>query len=413
MLVILLGVVLSLLWCWAGWYYLEMAIGFDNLLLFLPHEIGQFAIGFFTPLFLLWILIALLHLLRRVARLNPPSPGGGSGPAPREPQLEPRAREASPAPASAATTAQETKTQETSAVADSPDANPVKPRDKPEKPVEKPAESRPKGASRAQASATVRTSDAAGNTTLRTVEHSAVSGSGPARAIARAVGRDSSQDTADFEARGSKRGMPPKRPAGTPQPSMPEPEAEAKLPPKRPSHAMTPEQKLELEAVAPDTPAGPLPPKRPPEGNVAALPRSAEGTLPPKNPRSGAENYAAALNHRIKELNAIAMDTAVLLCEPESYQDSREALNDGQDDSFFHLLIDRLERDGLEALAKLRQVGNAELLESYRSKFENLLQAAEQEPDSQELKAQLRTSAPGQLYATIESKLQSNGNRDR
>ncbi|MEX2408275.1 MAG: hypothetical protein WD489_04120, partial [Rhodovibrionaceae bacterium] len=68
MLVILLGVVLSLLWCWAGWYYLEMAIGFDNLLLFLPHEIGQFAIGFFTPLFLLWILIALLHLLRRVAR---------------------------------------------------------------------------------------------------------------------------------------------------------------------------------------------------------------------------------------------------------------------------------------------------------------------------------------------------------
>ena len=75
---ILLGAILSLLWCWAGWYYLEEAIGFENLLLFLPHEIGQFMVGFFTPLFLLWILIVLLVLMRRVGRIATP-PASDSG----------------------------------------------------------------------------------------------------------------------------------------------------------------------------------------------------------------------------------------------------------------------------------------------------------------------------------------------
>jgi len=109
--------------------------------------------------------------------------------------------------------------------------------------------------------------------------------------------------------------------------------------------------------------------------------------------------------HTVKELNAIAMDTAVLICEPEEYQDSRAALNDGQDDSFFRLLTDKLESDGQEALDKLRQGGNAVLLESYCSKFEHLLQAAEQEPDGKDLTAHLQKSPPGRLYATIESKL--------
>lgn len=393
MLVILLGVVLSLLWCWAGWYYLEMAIGFDNLMLFLPHEIGQFAVGFFTPLFLLWILIALLHLLRRVGRLNEPAPASGNDPAPREPQFEPRERRRTPASTPAAAEAAPLK------------AEAAKPAAIPEKSFGKPAENSPKGAGVARASATVQSSDAAGNTTLRKVEHSAVSGNGPVRVVARAVGRDASQDLASFEARGPKQGVPPKRPADAPQPSLPDPEPEAKLPPKRPSDARTPEQKLEVEAKGPATPAGPRPPKRPPEGTVSPLPRSAEGTLPPKNPRSSVENYAEAQDQRIRELNAIAMDIAVLICDSEAYHASRGALNDGQDDSFFRLLKDTLERDGQDALAKLRQAGNAVLLESYRRKFESLLQAAEQEPDSQELLARLRTSAPGRLYVTIESKL--------
>jgi hypothetical protein len=368
MLVIALGVVLSLLWCWAGWYYLEQSIGFENLMLFLPHEIGQFAVGFFTPLFLLWILIVLVTLVRRVGRLAEGTGGSGGG-RERDPQLE---------SAAAAAPKRESPKSEPAAKADGDRAAPAKRSKASEKKTPKAV---PTG--RATASASVTSIDESGKVTLKKVEESTVSGEGPVTAVARAVGRTVKGDA------------PPKRPAK---------DAGGELPPKRPDGAAPPEE-IAAEETPPRSPPGPFPPKRPPEENVETLPRTAEGPRPPKSPKAIVESYAEAQGHTVKELNAIAMDTAALICDHDDYRASREALNDGRDDSFFELVAETLEQDGAAAAGRLRDGGNRELLEAYCSKFRSLLQAAEQEPEADSLVRHLKNSAPGRLYTTIESKL--------
>ena len=375
MLVIALGVVLSLLWCWAGWYYLEQAIGFDNLMLFLPHEIGQFAIGFFTPLFLLWILIVLVTLVRRVGRLaeatgSPPS-GGGRKP---DPQFE------TPAP-----TPPKRASGKSSPVAKAEKAGSAAP-GKAEGDGGTARRTESKSSGRATASASVTTTDESGRVTLKKVEKNSVaSDDGPVTAAAKVVGRSIKGES------------PPRRP---------EAETGGKLPPKRPDGATPPEgNAVAGEEAPPRSPPGPLPPKRPAEENVQPLPRSADGPRPPQSPKAIVESYARAQGHTVKELNAIAMDTAALICDHEDYRESRQALNEGEEDSFFELVGDTLERDGEAAIDKLQRSGSRELLDAYRGKFRSLLQAAEQEPEPDSLVRHLKNSAPGRLYETIESKL--------
>lgn len=300
MLVIAIGLVASLLWCLAGWYYLERSIGFQNLMLLLPHEIGIFLLGFFGPLLLLWLVILLGRHLKKVRQLKAAQPVPAAGSAtPKEPELE--------------------------------------------------------------------TSPAA----------------------AREKARETTID------------IPPKRP----EPAEPSPQREERpLPPKRPADAAPPKAEPDPEAPATSLP-GPLPPKRPQSEKVAPLPSSAGGTLPPKNPRSRVAGYATAQGHVLKELNAIAMDIALLICNPETYQAHCTDLERGKEDSFFSLVREILKSDPDGARRRLSDSGNLDLLESYHAKFQTLLQAAENEPDGKALIDHLESSAAGRLDTTIERHL--------
>ena len=68
--VIGLALILSGLWFYAGYYYLDLAVGFENLSYFLPHELGQLAVTFLTPLFLLWLLVGQMAQTRELRRLR-------------------------------------------------------------------------------------------------------------------------------------------------------------------------------------------------------------------------------------------------------------------------------------------------------------------------------------------------------
>jgi hypothetical protein len=65
-----IGILLSVVWLWAGWYYVSVYVGQGNIFQFLPAELGQFLIGFLTPLGVLWLLISQSATRRRMARLE-------------------------------------------------------------------------------------------------------------------------------------------------------------------------------------------------------------------------------------------------------------------------------------------------------------------------------------------------------
>ena len=54
------GVILSVLWLWASYTFIENQMGWENLVQFLPHEILGVAVGILTPLSLLWMVVAFL-----------------------------------------------------------------------------------------------------------------------------------------------------------------------------------------------------------------------------------------------------------------------------------------------------------------------------------------------------------------
>lgn len=432
MLVIAIGVVLSLLWFWAGWYYLNETIGFSNLLLLLPHEVGQFLVGFFTPLFLLWILIALVYLGRRIGRLgSAPQAATPRAAAPKEPEFRESVYQA-PAPSPTPTPAKPDPKAEKKA-----DPAPAPKADTREEPK---TEESPKPTSRAQASATMTRHDTSGTATVQKSEDSVEATQGPVKAEARVSGATPpvTPPTAPETPPKASADLPPKRPSEAPArpleataekiaekipekpaekpaqktPEKPGGKLEGQLPPKRPADAPLPDAAADPEAPA-DAPTdgsadrlpGPLPPKRPSGETIAPMPSSAGGTLPPKNPRNQVPGYAAAQGHVLKELNAIAMDIAVLVCDPETYHARCAALEKGEKDSFFSLVRETLERDPSGAKERLRDSGNLDLLETYRAKFGNLVEAAEKEPDGKELISHLESSAAGRLDATIEQKL--------
>ena len=52
------GVILSAAWLKGAYHYVENMLGWANLGELLPHEVGGIAAGAFTPLALLWMVIA-------------------------------------------------------------------------------------------------------------------------------------------------------------------------------------------------------------------------------------------------------------------------------------------------------------------------------------------------------------------
>jgi len=52
------GILLSVAWVWGVYDYVEGVFGWFNLSELLPHEVGGLAAGAFTPLALLWMVIA-------------------------------------------------------------------------------------------------------------------------------------------------------------------------------------------------------------------------------------------------------------------------------------------------------------------------------------------------------------------
>ncbi len=55
------GLLLTAAWLVLCAYYVDFYIGWDNLLLLLPHEIGAFFTGAFAPLAFLWLVLLYAH----------------------------------------------------------------------------------------------------------------------------------------------------------------------------------------------------------------------------------------------------------------------------------------------------------------------------------------------------------------
>ncbi|MEE8516001.1 MAG: hypothetical protein V3T02_05100, partial [Alphaproteobacteria bacterium] len=58
--ILTLGALLTASWLGAAAYYVETYIDWNNLLFLLPHELGAFVAGVFTPLVFLWLALWLI-----------------------------------------------------------------------------------------------------------------------------------------------------------------------------------------------------------------------------------------------------------------------------------------------------------------------------------------------------------------
>ena len=66
------GLLLSVLWLAACAAYAQQAIGWDNVMLLLPHEVGGLLAGAAAPLVLLWIVLGYFQRAVGVARATEP-----------------------------------------------------------------------------------------------------------------------------------------------------------------------------------------------------------------------------------------------------------------------------------------------------------------------------------------------------
>ena len=91
MFLLALGLVLTVAWLWAGWYYLTVYFGQENIFYLLPAELGLFLVGFFAPLGVFWLMVAQSSVRRRLIRLERQIAALAAGPEellPSEPGLE-------------------------------------------------------------------------------------------------------------------------------------------------------------------------------------------------------------------------------------------------------------------------------------------------------------------------------------
>ncbi|MGP1256632.1 MAG: hypothetical protein ACTS10_19590 [Kiloniellales bacterium] len=70
MFLLALGLLLTVAWLWAGWYYVSVYFGQENIFYLLPAELGLFLIGFLAPLGIFWLLVSQSFTRRRLARLE-------------------------------------------------------------------------------------------------------------------------------------------------------------------------------------------------------------------------------------------------------------------------------------------------------------------------------------------------------
>jgi len=142
MLMAVIGLLVTVAWLGLGGVYITVAVGWENLFLLLPSELGQFAVGLFLPLAFLWLVLGYFHLARRLQRIesnDAPAARAPLGlPAPAQPEAPPAVAEAgaswvtpapTPPPAAAPTPLQRPKP--TPRVADVPQAPATPPPDKP------------------------------------------------------------------------------------------------------------------------------------------------------------------------------------------------------------------------------------------------------------------------------------------
>ena len=81
MVLTFLGLFLSVLWLGLCGWYVERTIGFGQIALLMPNELGQFLSGVFLPLAFMWVLLAYANLAGRVRALE-----RADGPAQNDPQ---------------------------------------------------------------------------------------------------------------------------------------------------------------------------------------------------------------------------------------------------------------------------------------------------------------------------------------
>ena len=96
MLLALLGLLLTALWLGLAAWYVGAYVGFDNLLMFMPHEIAEFIGGLMLPVVFMWLVLGYFGLALRVRQVEQgPGRGEGAPAARREARTEPASMQGS------------------------------------------------------------------------------------------------------------------------------------------------------------------------------------------------------------------------------------------------------------------------------------------------------------------------------
>ncbi|WP_143596121.1 hypothetical protein [Tistlia consotensis] len=197
------------------------------------------------------------------------------------------------------------------------------------------------------------------------------------------------------------------RPVDAPPRAVPSRAPEAA--PAQPPRARLPEPDPGDHDTSPEPLSDELEPHRPPRAAPNA-PRL-EALSPTYRPPSEVPNKAlspeqlADYESRVeRELNAIAMDLASILSSPQDYDRALAALNGGADEAFFQLLARDFQAADRAALRQqLAMVGGDAALETYLEKYEQLLVVAyRSDPGGSDVR-RLVESAMGRLHQAIET----------
>lgn len=146
----------------------------------------------------------------------------------------------------------------------------------------------------------------------------------------------------------------------------------------------------------------PSPPPPAPEAETAAPTPAPAPASPPKSGRPIGFRHLVRITSL--ELNALAMDMTSVLCEGKAHADTAKRYDGGERDAFFDLLIRRLdEGTPADTQALLAERGAAELLTSYKDKFDRLLEESKRIDASGALGRSLETMAIGRLHNKLEA----------
>lgn len=392
------GLIVTAAWLAMAAIYISAGIGFDNIMLLLPSELGQLLGGIFLPLVVLWLVLLFFQLGRRVHAIAPVAV------APRpvvQIQQEPAMITHNSAGQSHglalearagldAVEAHESPPAETPGDAEESD-RPARPTDLPEALTKSPL--RPKGMatrafvkrikhrSRIRSDAAGQQDDA-GEEGLRSGVHGVIA----ARHAALQGGEPATRSW-DEPAAASLHDAPVDAPVDV--------TAET---PSDPAESETVTASASGQAAAPENGAQDPGAETSPYGASRARPyvTDASGTTPPLGFRHSVR--IAAL-----ELNSVAMEMIAALSQSAVHDKALKDYDNGQKEIFFDLLLSHLsDRDAKDVARDLALLNADHHLGSYAQIYENLIKESKRIDPHGGLAKSLDAMTIGRLYAKIQ-----------